>query len=64
MATDISALVCQEAFGALKAPVRMVVPPHTPVPFAPELEDLYIPGPEQIEAAVREVAGYRAGDRA
>ena len=60
MATDISALVSQEAFGALKAPIRMVVPPHTPVPFAAELEDLYIPGPDKIEAAVREVVGYGA----
>ncbi len=58
MATDISALVTQNVFGALKAPVKMVTPPHTPVPFAPELEDLYIPTPEKIEAAVREVAGY------
>jgi pyruvate dehydrogenase E1 component beta subunit len=64
MATDVSALVAQEAFSALKAPIRMVTPPHTPVPFAPELEDLYIPGPDQIEAAVRAVAGYRAGHRA
>jgi pyruvate/2-oxoglutarate/acetoin dehydrogenase E1 component len=30
------------------------------VPFAPELEDLYIPGPDKIEAAVREVVGYGA----
>jgi pyruvate dehydrogenase E1 component beta subunit len=55
MATDISALVAERAFGALKAPIRMVTPPHTPVPFAPELEDLYIPSPEKIGAAVREV---------
>jgi pyruvate dehydrogenase E1 component beta subunit len=55
MATDISALVAEKAFGALKAPIRMVTPPHTPVPFAPELEDLYIPSPEKIGAAVREV---------
>ena len=60
MATDISALVSQEAFGALTAPIRMVTPPHTPVPFAPELEDLYIPSPDKIEAAVREVVGYGA----
>ncbi len=58
MATDISALIAQNAFGALKAPVKMVTPPHTPVPFAPELEDIYIPSVAQIEAAVREVAGY------
>ena len=56
MATDISALVAQRAFSALKAPVRMVTPPHTPVPFAADLEDLYIPGPAQIEHAIREVA--------
>ena len=58
MATDISAAVAQNAFAALKAPIRMVTPPHTPVPFAPQLEDLYIPNPAQIETAVRAVAGY------
>ncbi|MGI9305050.1 MAG: alpha-ketoacid dehydrogenase subunit beta [Gammaproteobacteria bacterium] len=55
MATDISALVSQNAFKALKAPIMMVTPPHTPPPFAPELEDLYIPNQEKIGAAVREV---------
>jgi acetoin:2,6-dichlorophenolindophenol oxidoreductase subunit beta len=60
MATDISALIAEQAFGALKAPIMRVTPPHTPVPFAPELEDLYIPSPQRIEAAVREVAGYGA----
>ena len=58
MAADISALVSQNAFGALKAPIKMVTPPHTPVPFAPEIEDFYIPSPDKIEAAVREVVGY------
>ncbi|HIF10821.1 MAG TPA: alpha-ketoacid dehydrogenase subunit beta [Sneathiellales bacterium] len=58
MATDISALVSANAFRALKAPIKMVTPPHTPVPFAPEIEDLYVPSPEKIEAAVREVVGY------
>jgi pyruvate dehydrogenase E1 component beta subunit len=31
----------------------MVTAPHSPVPFSAELEDLYIPGPDKIEAAVR-----------
>ncbi|AGU52975.1 acetoin:2,6-dichlorophenolindophenol oxidoreductase, subunit beta [Variovorax paradoxus B4] len=53
LAADISAMVAQEAFGSLRAPIRMVTPPHTPVPFAPVLEDAYVPGPAQIEAAVR-----------
>ncbi len=57
LATDISALVAQEAFHALKAPIKMVCPPHTPVPFAPELEDAYLPNAEKIEAAVLDIAG-------
>ena len=31
----------------------MVTAPHSPVPFSPALEDLYIPSPAKIEAAVR-----------
>ncbi|MCB1882722.1 MAG: alpha-ketoacid dehydrogenase subunit beta [Geminicoccaceae bacterium] len=53
MAADIAALVGQECFGSLKAPVRMVTAPHSPVPFSPALEDIYVPGPDRIEAAVR-----------
>ena len=60
MATDIAALVSQNAFGALKAPVKMVTAPHTPVPFSPELEDAYIPSPAKIEAAVRDAVAYGA----
>ena len=58
MATDISALIAQQAFGALEAPIEMVTPPHTPVPFAGSLEDLYVPDATKIETAVRRVAGY------
>lgn len=59
MATDIAALAAARAFASLKAPVRMVTPPHTPVPFAPALEDAYLPNAEKIEQAVREVMAYR-----
>ncbi|PLV19237.1 alpha-ketoacid dehydrogenase subunit beta [Pseudomonas guariconensis] len=55
MATDISALVAQKAFGALKGPIEMVTAPHTPVPFSDALEDLYIPDATKIEIAVRKV---------
>jgi acetoin:2,6-dichlorophenolindophenol oxidoreductase subunit beta len=58
MATDIAALVAEKAFGALKAPIQRVTAPHTPVPFAPGLEKLYIPSPERIAAAVREAHRY------
>lgn len=53
IATDISAQVVMQAFGALKAGIEMVTPPHVPVPFSPALEDLYIPSAEQIATAVR-----------
>ena len=36
----------------------MVTAPHTPVPFAASLEDLYMPDAAKIEAAVRSVFGY------
>ena len=55
MASDISAMVAQEAFSALKGPIVQVTAPHTPVPFSPALEDLYVPGPEQVVAAVQRV---------
>jgi acetoin:2,6-dichlorophenolindophenol oxidoreductase subunit beta len=51
LATDIVALVATKAFRALKAPVAIVAPPYTPVPFSPALEDAYVPGPAKIEAA-------------
>ncbi|HEX2529287.1 MAG TPA: alpha-ketoacid dehydrogenase subunit beta [Geminicoccus sp.] len=57
MATDVSALICQEAFDKLKAPIKMVTAPHAPVPFSAALEDLYIPSMDKIEAAVRSVTG-------
>ncbi|QGZ54791.1 alpha-ketoacid dehydrogenase subunit beta [Paraburkholderia acidiphila] len=53
IATDIAALVGQKAFKDLKAPVGMVTAPHTPVPFAASLEDLYIPSADKIAEAAR-----------
>ncbi|MBI4697260.1 MAG: alpha-ketoacid dehydrogenase subunit beta [Gammaproteobacteria bacterium] len=59
MAADIAALVAQKGFSFLEAPIEMVTAPHTPVPFNGVLEDLYIPGPAKIEAAIRKVKGYK-----
>lgn len=53
IASDVSAKVSQEAFKALKAGIQMVTAPHTPVPFSPALEDLYLPSAEKIASAVR-----------
>ena len=57
MAADIARLVAEEAFDDLKASIKTVTPPHTPVPFSPVLEDLYVPSPAKIREAVRAVMG-------
>lgn len=59
LATDIGFLVASKAHSALKAPPQAVTPPHTPVPFARELESAYLPSPEKIEAAVRKTLNWR-----
>jgi len=61
VASDIAALVAQNCFPALRAPVRMVTAPHCPVPFSPPLEDAFVPGPADIAAAVRDLVGARTG---
>ncbi|TVQ28963.1 MAG: alpha-ketoacid dehydrogenase subunit beta, partial [Geminicoccaceae bacterium] len=53
MASDVTALVTETIFGALKAAPKQVTAPHAPVPFSADLEDLYIPSVAKIEAAVR-----------
>ncbi len=36
----------------------MVTAPHTPVPFSPILEDLYIPSASSIAAAVKKTMAH------
>jgi acetoin:2,6-dichlorophenolindophenol oxidoreductase subunit beta len=59
LATDIIAMVSEKGFAALKAPPVAVTAPHTPVPFARELERAYLPSPDRIVEAVRKVLAYR-----
>ncbi|MEQ5777479.1 alpha-ketoacid dehydrogenase subunit beta [Thalassospira sp. NFXS8] len=53
IAADISANVAQDGFNDLKAPIQMVTAPHSPVPFSPSLEDIYIPSAQSIADAAR-----------
>ncbi|MBX6340883.1 MAG: alpha-ketoacid dehydrogenase subunit beta [Thermomicrobiaceae bacterium] len=55
MATDIAALVADEGFDSLDAPIKRVTAPHTPVPFSPPMEQFYIPSPERIAEAIRSI---------
>ena len=58
LASDVAAIVADKGFGLLKAPVKMVTCPHTPVPFAPSLEDAFLPNAGRIVEAVKEVVSY------
>lgn len=58
VAADIAGIMADKAFRHLKAPIKMVTCPHTPVPFAPNLEDEYLPSPARIRAAVEAVRAY------
>lgn len=56
VAAEISTEITERAFDYLDAPVKRVSGADVPMPYAKNLEDLAIPGVEQIVAAVREVA--------
>jgi pyruvate/2-oxoglutarate/acetoin dehydrogenase E1 component len=52
---EVAARVADECIGSLEAPIRRVAAPDTPVPFAPTMENYYIPSVERILATVKEV---------
>ncbi len=52
---EVAARVADACLGYLEAPIRRVAAPDTPVPFAPVMENRYIPSVEKIVQAVRSV---------
>ena len=46
----------REAFWSLDAPIERIGAAATPPPYAPELERAWLPGPEEIAAAIRRLA--------
>lgn len=59
MASEIAAVVAEEGFSLLKAPILKVTPPYVPIPAAPNLEQLYIPSAEQLVSAVQTVMEHK-----
>ena len=53
----LSLLACR-CFELLDAPPAIHAPPDTPVPFAPELEDAYLPSADSTAAALDELMAY------
>jgi pyruvate/2-oxoglutarate/acetoin dehydrogenase E1 component len=52
-AADIAAIVAEEAFFWLDAPVKRVSAPDTPPPFAPVMEHFYVPSAERVVQVVK-----------
>ena len=55
---SLAAIVQEEAFTALDAPVRIVGALDTPVPYSPPLEEAYLPSEERILGAARKLLVY------
>jgi len=58
IAGEIAALVCEGAFEDLDGPIMRVTALDTPVPYAPTLEEHFLPNTEKVVAAARELAKY------
>src|SRR5271155_5384066 len=58
IAGEIVAIVCEGAFEDLDGPIVRVTALDTPVPYAPLLEDRFLPNTEKVVAAARELAKY------
>lgn len=54
-ATDIVAVVTDEAFDYLDGPIKCVCAPNVPVPFATNLEQLYLPDAQKVLTVASEL---------
>ena len=55
IASEISSLVAERGFWNLDNPIKKVTPPNTHIPFAPILEDAFIPSVDKVVKVIREL---------
>jgi 2-oxoisovalerate dehydrogenase E1 component len=55
---SLAAIIQEEAFESLDAPVRVIGALDTPVPYSPPLEEAFLPSEEEIERAARLLLAY------
>jgi len=55
---SLAAIIQEEAFESLDAPVRIVGALDTPVPYSPPLEEVFLPSEAEIERAARLLMAY------
>jgi 2-oxoisovalerate dehydrogenase E1 component beta subunit len=58
IAGEIAAILCEKAFGDLDGPLMRVTSLDTPVPYAPTLEEHFLPNAKKVFAAAQELARY------
>lgn len=56
-AAEVSAVVAEEAYDKLKAPIKRLTRPNVPVPYSRPMEEFVQPTPERLATAVRQVLG-------
>lgn len=57
-AAEVSAVVAEECFSSLKAPVKRITRADTPVPYCIPLEKHVLPNKERLVQAIREVTAW------
>ena len=55
---SIAAIIQEEAFEFLDAPVRVIGALDTPVPYSPPLEAAFLPSDDEIDRAARRLLAY------
>ena len=55
---EIAAIIAQDAFEFLDAPVRRLASLDTPVPYAPTLEDYFLPNTQKVVEALKTLVSY------
>jgi 2-oxoisovalerate dehydrogenase E1 component beta subunit len=55
---SVAAIIQEEAFESLDAPVRIIGALDTPVPYSPPLEHAFLPGEDEVERAARTLLRY------
>ena len=55
---SLAAIIQEEAFESLDAPVRIIGALDTPVPYSPPLEEFFLPSEAEIERAARLLVEY------
>src|SRR3954451_1589920 len=55
---SVAAIIQEEAFEFLDAPIRIIGALDTPVPYSPPLEDAFLPSEDEIERAARRLLAY------